>query len=84
MSPFDLPTASSQTQRVRSVLLKAGVSVGGVEQLLNAQPIGRPQDRQAIARLIDGLLGGGGDAAIGPNAPAVSYTHLTLPTILRV
>ena len=73
MASFDLPTASVQTQRLRAALLKAGVSIGGIEQVIQAEPIASPQDRRAITSLIDALLGSGGDTALRLNNVAPEY-----------
>lgn len=73
MAAFDLPTTSAQNQRVRSVLLKAGMSVTGIQQLMTAQQIASPLDRQAVAKLVDTLLGGGADPVLGPGTIAPEY-----------
>lgn len=62
MSRFELPTTTARSHLIRSALLKKGVSMGGIEQLMSAQPIASPQDRQVVASLIEALLASG----VGP------------------
>ena len=73
MARFELSTAASQTHRTRSVLLRAGVSLGGIDQLMTAQPIAKPEDRQVIAGLIDALLGSADDRVVSPYEGAPEY-----------
>ncbi len=73
MARFELPTAASHTHRVRSVLLRAGVSLGGIDQLMSAQPIASLKDRQVVVGLIDALLGSAGDRVMSPYDGAPEY-----------
>ena len=73
MARFELSTAASHTHRTRSVLLRAGVSLGGIDQLMRAQPIASPEDRQAIAGLIDALLGSAEERVLSPYEGAPEY-----------
>ena len=73
MARFELPTAASRTHRTRSVLLRAGVSLGGIDQLMRAQPIASLEDRQVITGLIDALLGSAEDRVLSPYKWAPEY-----------
>ena len=73
MAAFYLPKTPSQTLRLRAALLKAGMSVSGIDQLTKAEPVSSPHDRRAVVNLIDMLLSSAGDAAASLNKFAPEF-----------
>lgn len=56
MAAYELPKTAVETQRLRSTLLKFGVSSAGADQFARGQPVALQADRQAIASLFGQLV----------------------------
>jgi hypothetical protein len=56
MARYVLPTTALEIHRVKSALLKFGISAAGADQFMRGQPVARPEDRAAIAGMVGQIL----------------------------